>query len=73
MNYLGLLFIGIGLFAAVAAAFDWDWYMNSRKARWMVNLIGRNGARLLYIVLGGALVVAGSLELFGMIELSRRH
>ncbi|HTU24586.1 MAG TPA: immunity 17 family protein [Pirellulales bacterium] len=71
MNYMGLFFIAAGIFSCAAVALDWDWFMNARKARWIVNMAGRTGARIFYGVLGGVLVVLGALELIGIVELSR--
>jgi len=49
--------IGGGLFSIVAAAKDWDWFMTHHKARFFVWAFGRNGARVLYGILG--LILAG--------------
>ena len=70
MNLLGLLFVGIGLFTIAGAWFDWDWFMNARKARFMVKILTRNGARIFYGCLGIALLVFGILGTFGIIDLS---
>ncbi|MBA3868352.1 MAG: immunity 17 family protein [Anaerolineae bacterium] len=47
-----LLMIVIGLFSIVAGILDWDWFMNNWRARFFVNVFGRNGARAFYIGLG---------------------
>ena len=41
-----------GIFAFFCAYKDYDWFMNSSKASWIVKLFGRNGARLFYMGLG---------------------
>jgi hypothetical protein len=46
-----------GAFAVVAAWRDWDWFMEGRKARVWVQLLGRNGARVLYALIGAGLLV----------------
>ena len=46
------LIIACGLFSLVCAVMNWDWFMNDRKARFMIKLIGRTGARIFYGVLG---------------------
>ena len=67
-NYLSLFFIGIGLFASCAAVFDWDFFLNARKARAFVALLGRTGARVFYGLLGTTLMVLGYLMATGTID-----
>jgi len=67
MHYEGLILVGAGLFTAAGGAFDWDWFMNSGKARFFVNALTRNGARIMYGVIGVALVVVGVLILLGVV------
>ncbi len=55
----GLLIIGGGSFSLCAAIFDWDWYMNHRKARFIVKIFGRQGARTFYGILGVVLIILG--------------
>lgn len=59
MAIQGLLFVGIGIFTAGCAAADFDWFMNNRRAALFVGLFGRNGARVVYGLLGGAFIVGG--------------
>lgn len=63
----GIFFIIAGLFSAVCAVLDWDFFINHHKARFMIKFLGRKGARILYIVLGTLLVVLGVLFIFGVI------
>ena len=56
---LFLLGAACGIFCIVCAAMDWDWFMNSRKARFMCNLLGRNGARIFYAILGAIITTLG--------------
>lgn len=58
-RYLFLLGAACGIFCIVCAAMNWDWFMNSRKARFMCNLLGRNGARIFYAILGAVITVMG--------------
>lgn len=51
-----ILFILVGLFSAAASFFNWDWYFNNYRARFLVKIIGRRGARIFYMVLGLFLV-----------------
>ncbi len=55
--------LGGGVFSVLGALKDWDFFMNSRKARPFVRLVGRNGARIFYGVIGTILAVGGALML----------
>ena len=59
MNLLGLLFVGAGLFAMAGTLFNWDWFMNHPKARFMVRILTRKGARIFYSCLGLGLFIYG--------------
>lgn len=69
MNLYGLLFVAIGVFALCGSGFDWEWFMNGRKARFFVRIFGRNGARVFYGILGVGFVIAGVLAMLGVVEL----
>jgi hypothetical protein len=59
-NILVLIFaFGGGLFCILSSILDWNWFFNSRKAQRIVGLMGRNGARIFYIVLGLLLIFIG--------------
>lgn len=60
-----------GVFSLCGAVLDWDWFMNSRKARFFVSVFGRDGARVFYGLMGAALVVLGVLLGSGVIEGTR--
>ncbi len=63
MQVLWTVLMGlVGVYAIVASCFNWDWFFNNYKAQKWVNLIGRTGARIFYIVLG-LLLVAGAIYL----------
>ena len=66
--WIGLLLVGGGLFSIAGAIFNWNWFMESRKARWIVRLFGRGGARAFYAVLGTVVAVVGILLLAGVIR-----
>ena len=65
---MGWAIAAAGVFSAVGAALDWDWFMNHRKAQRLVRLMGRGGARAFYGLLGLTLVVVGVLMVLGIIE-----
>ncbi len=55
----GLALVGIGAFSIAGAAGDWDFFMEHRKARLVAAIVGRDGARVFYGLLGTGLAVAG--------------
>ena len=62
----------VGAFAVLSviviilgAIFDWDFFFSHWKARRAVNFFGRNGARILYIVLGVIMIFCGIMMLIG--------
>lgn len=54
---MALFALAAGLFTLVSAILDWNWFFESQKAKFFVDLFGRNGARLFYGVLGIFIVV----------------
>lgn len=67
MNPIGLFLVAAGLFSICGAAFDWDWFIQSRKARFFVATFGRNGARIFYGLLGTGIAVLGVLITIGIV------
>lgn len=55
INPTALFAFACGIFVIAAAALDWDWFFNNWRARFFVDLFGRDGARLFYALLGGVL------------------
>ena len=70
MNPIGLLFVALGVFTALAAALDWEWFMGDPKARFFVRSFGRGGARIFYTLLGFGLIVFGALMAVGIIPVT---
>jgi len=62
-----LLLVLAGLFAMAGGVFDWEWFMNNRKAQALVNWLGRGGARVFYVILGLAIAILGLLITFGVV------
>ncbi|MCQ3931630.1 MAG: hypothetical protein DPW16_14325 [Chloroflexi bacterium] len=61
-----LLLFGAGAFTIVGAVMDWNWFMNSRRARFFVAIFGRMGARIFYVLLGLFIIgMAGIIYLGG--------
>ena len=65
---MGWLIAACGIFSICGAAMDWDWFMNNRRARFFVRILGRNGARIFYALLGMGLFVLGLLIAMGIVE-----
>jgi small neutral amino acid transporter SnatA (MarC family) len=61
----GILIILAGLFSVAASYFNWDWYFNNYRARFLVKIIGRKGARIFYTVFGLFLVAMAVAILLG--------
>ena len=70
MNPIGLVFVAAGAFSMAGAICNWDWFINSRKAKLLVKLLTRNGARIFYGILGLAIVVLGVLATMGIVDMS---
>tara|TARA_B100000609_G_scaffold70592_1_gene56118 strand:- start:135 stop:344 length:210 start_codon:yes stop_codon:yes gene_type:complete len=68
VNAFGLLIVAAGLFSFCGAAFNWDWFFNSRKARFFVAIIGRTGARIFYALLGLVIAILGILMTLGIVK-----
>ena len=65
---LGILLAVAGLYTLAGAIGNWDWFMESRKANRWVKLIGRNNARIFYIILGTFLILLGLFFALGIIQ-----
>jgi hypothetical protein len=64
MNVAGLILVLGGVFSICGAVLNWDWFMNHYKARLIVALLGRDGARVFYGLLGTVIVVTGLVLAF---------
>jgi hypothetical protein len=67
MILAGIGFGGLGLLLIVLAILDWDHMMNHPKAQPVVALIGRNGARVFYALIGLMIVGAGIAIAVGLV------
>lgn len=61
MELQTLVIIFGGIFSITCAAFNFDWFMNARKAQFFVKILTRTGARIFYIILGIGLITLGIL------------
>ena len=62
------ILIGAGVFCICGAVLDWEWFMNSHKAKFFVKIFGRTGARIFDGLLGSAIATGGALMAEGVIE-----
>lgn len=60
---LAIFLILAGAFSIVGSLQNWDIFFNNFRARIFVQMLGRQGARVFYILLGAALLVGGVLLL----------
>jgi hypothetical protein len=68
-NLITSLIIGLGgCFSIICSIGDFDWFINNRKAQSVVKLLGRNGTRVFYGILGAALVALAILLGFGFLQ-----
>lgn len=52
-EFIGVIFSACaGAFAIIASIFNWDFFFESRKARFMTSIIGRDGSRIFYAAVG---------------------
>ncbi len=57
-----------GIFTVLASAFNWDFFFNNRKARLFVGLLGRTGARIIYLIFGLLIIAFGVALLAGFVS-----
>jgi hypothetical protein len=70
MNGSGLALILLGLFSLSGAYFDWDWFMEHRRAQFLTRILGgRTRARTFYTVLGLTALTLGMIATIGLIDL----
>ena len=62
MNFAGPVILFFGLLSIVGGIFDWDWFMNHHKAQFVCTKLGRNRARVFYVILGVMLFALGILS-----------
>ncbi len=67
---LGGVFIASGLFSLIASIKNWNFFFQGFKTRWITSIIGRNGARIFYGILGIAIIIVGLLAFIGRIDLA---
>ena len=58
-----LIVMFAGLFSIAGGAMNWDFFMNNYRAKLFVSVLGREGARVVYVLLGLGLLGAGAYNL----------
>ncbi len=66
MGSYSIVLILVGAFSLAGGVFNWDWFITGRKARFFVNLFGRQVTRIIYGVIGLVLIVWGILMAMGI-------
>ena len=64
MNIFGLLIVAVGLFTFGGGFYQWPWFMNNRRARFVATLLSTTGARAFYMILGALIVLFGVFATF---------
>ena len=57
-NFVQAIFMLVGLIALLASLFNWDWFFTADNASFLVNRLGRNGARWAYGAIGAVFIAA---------------
>ncbi len=65
-----VILIVAGLFSLGGAYYNWGWFMNHRKVRFFIKIMGRKGVRIFYGILGVGMILLGILGALGLIDLS---
>lgn len=65
---IGVMVMLIGLFPIAGAYFNWNWFMESSRARLFVTMLGRGGARVVYSLIGIILLLMGLFMIIGIID-----
>ena len=68
MIFWGIIIILLGLGLIVGSYCNWDWFMKIWKDADWVEALGRNGARVLYAIIGFFGVILGLLISLGIIK-----
>lgn len=70
MDYGGIIFFLVGAFAFVCSYKEYEWFMNHRKARFLIKILGdRDRARKFYMGLGAVIMAVGLLAAFRVVNL----
>lgn len=66
------IIIGVfGSFVTLSGIFNWDFFFENRKVKFVVKIAGRNGARIFYSLLGAAMISFTIMAFAGIIDVSK--
>lgn len=60
----GIILIVAGIFSMIGALANWNFFFNDPKAKPIVSIFGRQGARIFYIIVGAAFSIGGIAFIF---------
>ena len=60
-------FLLAGIISLLASALDWEWFFTADNCRYLVNKLGRKGARWVYGIIG-VLFIAAAIYFYFQIE-----
>ena len=66
-NVVQVIFLLAGIVSLLASLLDWDWFFTADNASFLVNRLGRKGARWAYGSIG-ALFIAAAIYFYYQIE-----
>ena len=67
MNLFGLVIVAVGLFTFGGGFYQWPWFMNNSRARFVATVLSKTGARVFYMTLGALIVLFGVYATFAEI------
>jgi Immunity protein 17 len=60
----GLMIIALGLFSFGGGYYQWPFFMNNSRARFVATILSRTGARIFYMAVGLLIVGLGVAAMF---------
>ena len=66
--FVGAVAMILGGVCLAAAVFNWPWYFELHKSRWIERLCGRVGARIFFALIGIGLIVLGGAIALGFLN-----
>ena len=69
MVYFLYFMMAVGAFMIVSSIINLEWFFKQRRAQTLIKLMGRNGARIFYSLMGLMFVIFGWMVLSGRIEM----
>jgi small neutral amino acid transporter SnatA (MarC family) len=68
MDPVWIVCVLVGIFSIAGAWFNWNWFMNNSRAQGIVELLGRQGARIFYGVFGALIASIGIFMMLGNLK-----